>query len=171
MVGTVLINAMSNILSTAIFNQTVSIQSNYQLKYRNEVLNTTEQQCKIFSIGNIPYGHSRNILLEIGNCLNLRAVYGAYSDVDLEGIISVNDTVFPITNTLSLNNESNLNKLALFNAISVIKSIINNNDCLVNLKVIESFTDFLKSKYLSAPSNFIRDLIDDFSNSNPNLDL
>jgi len=169
MVGTVLINAMSNILSTAIFNQTVSIQSNYQLKYRNEVLNTTEQQCKTFSIGNIPYGHSRNILLEIGNCLNLQTICGAYSDVDFEGIISVNDTVFPITNTLSLDNESNLNKLALLNAIFVIKSIVDNHDCLVNLKLIESFTDFLKSKYLSAPSNFIRDLIDDFSNSNPNF--
>jgi hypothetical protein len=160
MVGTIFINAMSNILSTAITNLVIDISTNHHLKYHitskmqsfNKGVNNT------LNIGSVLYGQTRNILIQVEKPFQI-------GEENITGIITnnYNDDEIIINACENVDYDNIGYSMAINNIVSIINTIIIN---VKNKDRLNTFLEMLKTQYPQTP--FIQDLATDILDDDPN---
>ena len=163
MVGTVFTNFISNVLSTSIFNMTINIKPNNNVK--------------IISVNNSYYNSNNHITYTIGSMMDKRNILISYEstneendaifDISISGanIEQFNETILK-SNDMSDSQEL-INEIIKYKLINTIESYTNYD------QIIEIFTDIIPSDNNiseDAKYDFIKSLLlDIMPNSDPNL--
>ena len=162
MVGTIFINAMSNILATAIPNLSIDISVNHNITYniasKMKIYSGMHGIRNTLNIGSILYGQTYNILVQVGTPFRK-------GENDVMGIITNNyDSNDIIINEVVNPNIDNINNsMAINTIIFILERIIDN---ISNKEQLKIFLEELKSQYLQ--TKFILDLGTDILDDSPN---
>ena len=156
MVGTIFINALSNILSTCSTNINISVQSNYRFKHpdTNIITNNTT-----INLGTICYGGKKHILLELID----KPTEEGVTNIVLEGNNKHLDNLLigSTSTSLDLNIGFTLAKYIVIKRITRIIELFNN-------KIVPELLNDIKTIYTQYPIHFIKDLLEDIEHSDVN---
>jgi hypothetical protein len=160
MVGTIFINAMSNILATAITNLTMDISTNHYLTYcsANKMHSINNGVNNTLNVGSVLYGQTRNILIKVVKSFQI-------GEKNITGIITNNYNDYEIIINVSENpNVDNIEfSMAINSIISIIESLVEN---VRNKDRLLSFLEMLNAQF--PQTAFIKDLATDILDVDPN---
>jgi hypothetical protein len=151
MVGTIFINAISNILATGANGCTLNIMANANLQQLGSTTPVKASSNINIVLGSLLYGQTRNLVFEVTNKL----------ESQIQGFIDFNydakQLEIPINLSLATSPQSILNNIARCDIVSIIGKLIADNN-ITNKDLITHFP----SKYSTATTTpYISDLLTD----------
>lgn len=174
MVGTIFINAISNILSTGILNTKIRIESNSKLEFFEKVYNakletnidSIENSCANINIGSILYGQSRNITFKVVPSKSLKSQQFLIQDFICQLIINADGANYEhiIVNNgeISLTTDQKVNIIARANLVATLSQLTDSFD---NSKQILNLLSLVKSL---SQTMYLKDMANDLSDPDPN---
>ena len=171
MVGTIFINAISNILSTGILNTNIRIESNSRLEFFEKVYNTkletnidiVESSCANINIGSILYGQSRDITFKVNS---KKTPKQSIQDFICQLIINADGVTYEhiVVNSgvTSFTDDEKMNIIARANLVATLSQLTESFD---NSKQILNLLSFVKSL---SQTEYLTYMVSDLSDPDPN---
>lgn len=159
MVGTIFINAISNILATCSTNTKITINSSYKFKQPNTELITNTS---VYNLGNISYNGCKNLLLELVE--NPKFNENGVITIDLDSDDQHLDFIIHGLVDDSFSNDDKINTLSKYFVTKSIQNIIS----IYDAKYVKDLLETIKIINSTHNTPFMNDLLQDIEHADDN---